>query len=306
MRIGIIIILHKFLRTSVALTLLVGACSTESEPDDGLRVVATTSVVFDLVSNVVGDAATVEALIPIGTDPHEVQLSARQVAELREADLVVSIGLGLEAGLEDALEDAKADGVVVLELGVDLDPRRFPDGEPDPHVWLDPARMQEATMLIARSLAEIDPTTDWPANATAYAAQLAEADRQIFGLVSGLAFDQRSMVTNHDALGYFADRYGLDVVGVVIPGGSTLSDPSSAALAELVEVIDSTGVLAIFAETTESDRLAQSIASETSGSVQVVELLTGSLAEPGMAGDTLISMLLVDAERIVAALGADD
>ncbi len=298
--------MHKFLRITVALALLIGACSAESEPDDGLRVVVTTSVVFDLVSNVAGDGATIEALIPVGTDPHEVQLSSRQVAELREADLVVAIGLGLEAGLADALNAAQADGVTVLELGPALDPRRFPDGEPDPHVWLDPERMQEAVRLIAASLTEIDPTMDWLAKATAYTEQLADADRQIFELVASLAADQRAVVTNHDALGYFADRYGLDIVGVVIPGGSTLSDPSSAGLAELVELIDSTGVRAIFAETTESDRLAQTIAAETSGSVQVVELLTGSLAEPGQAGDTLISMLLVDAERIVAALSAHD
>ena len=302
-RIGIIIILHKFLRTIVLLGLLVGACSTSpGTPSGHITIVATTSLVADLVKNVVGDRAEVELLMPLGADPHEFQLTAKQGAQVREADLVVAIGLGLEAAVSDSLAAAASDGVAVVELGPLLNPRSYPDGQPDPHVWMDPLRMADAAILLADALAAQDGTVDWNASAQSYADQLIETDRTIALLLAGLPSDRRVMVTNHDAFGYFADRYGLEIIGVVIPGGSTLANPSSAEIADLVKLIDEVGVPALFVETTESDKLAIAIASETTKPVTVVELLGASLAPAGEPGDTLISLLLVDAERIVAGL----
>lgn len=303
-RIGIIIIFHKFLRAFVLVGLLVGACSTNpAVPAGPITIVATTSVVADLVENVVGDRAQVELLMPLGADPHEFQLTAKQGAQLREADLVVAIGLGLEATVMDTLDAAAGDGVPVVQLGPLLNPRNFPDGQPDPHVWMDPLRMADAALLVADALAAQDGTVDWKMSAQSYADQLIETDRTITSLMAGLRTDRRVMVTNHDAFGYFADRYGLEIVGVIIPGGSTLANPSSAELADLVKLIDDLGVPALFVETTESDRLAMAIASETNSPISVVNLLGASLAPAGEPGDTLISLLLVDAERIVAGLG---
>lgn len=296
--------MHKFLIGMAVLTIGTAACSAGPDPASGsLRIITTTSIVGDVVSNVVGDLAQVDVLIPPGGDPHEFQLSAKQVAQLRDADLVVAIGLGLEPSIAASLVEATADGVEVLELAPLLDPRSFPDGTPDPHVWLDPIRVAEAAHLIATKLAALDESVDWTGRAEVYAAQLREADGQIAALIGGLAADERQMVTNHDAFGYFADRYGLEIVGVIIPGGSTLANPSSAELAELVRVIDELSVPAIFAETTESDQLANTIAGETKEPVSVIELLTESIAPTGQPGDSLISLLLTDAERIVAALG---
>lgn len=303
-RIGIIIIFHKFLRALGLFGLLVGACSTNAiTPSDQITIVATTSVVADLVENVVGDRAQVELLMPVGADPHEFQLTAKQGAQLREADLVVAIGLGLEAALSDTLAAAADDGVPVVELGPLLNPRNFPDGQPDPHVWMDPLRMADAAILVADALAAQDGSVDWMVSAQSYADQLFETDRTISSSMATLPADRRVMVTNHDAFGYFADRYGLEIVGVVIPGGSTLANPSSAEIANLVKLIDELGVPALFVETTESDRLAIAIASETKSPITVVELLGASLAPAGEPGDSLISLLLVDTERIVAGLG---
>ena len=296
--------MHKFPLLLTVIAIAGAACTTEpAQPADTLRIVATTSIVGDVVSNVVGDQAEVSVLIPSGGDPHEFQLSAKQVAELRDADLVVAIGLGLEPSIAKSLDDAATDGTRVLELGPSVEPRSFPDGSPDPHIWFDPVRMIEATRLIADTLAALDSTTDWSANAETYAEQLADTDRQIAALIGGLGADQRKLVTNHGSFGYFADRYGLDVVGVIIPGGSTLANPSSAELAELVRTINELAVPAIFAETTESSELALAIAGETTQPVTVVELLTESIAPAGQPGDSLISLLLVDAERIVDGLG---
>lgn len=267
-----------------------------------MTVVATTAIVGDLVANVVGDHATVEVVIPLGADPHDFRPSARQLTAIAGADLVVSIGLGLEETLSDVLASAAQDGTAILELGPQLDPITRDDGGLDPHVWLDPERMAAATELIAGALADLDSTVDWGTAADAYAAQLAALDDEIAAILDAVPADRRRLVTNHEALGYFADRYGFEVVGVIIPGGSTLAAPSSADIAALAEVIATEEVPAIFAETTQPATLAEAVAAEADTEVVVVELFTESMGEPGSEAGTLIGMLRVDAARIAEAL----
>ena len=127
-------------------------------------------------------------------------------------------------------------------------------------------------------------------------------DADISATLSAIPEGDRVLVTNHDALGYFAARYGFEIAGTVIPSGTTLAEPSSAELAALVEEIQQRGVQAIFAETTEPSTLADAIAAEAGEAVQVVELYTGSLGEAGTGADTLIGMLLTNAQRIAGAL----
>jgi zinc/manganese transport system substrate-binding protein len=284
-----------------------------------LRVVATTSVLGDLVANVVGDAANVDVLLPIGADPHDYQPSARQLALVNEADLVVANGLRLEEGLADALESAEADGSNVLEVAPQVDPIPIDatgsQGEPcdpsveaagpsrcDPHVWTDPVRMAAAARIVAGELAALDDSVDWEGNAERYAERLLAADEEIASALDAVPDERRILVTNHDSLGYFADRYGFEVVATVIPGGSTLGEPSSAELAELVAMIGETGVPAIFAENVEPSTLAEAVAAEVGSGVAVVQLHTDSLGEAGSGADTLIGMLLTNADRIVAAM----
>ena len=292
------------------------ACGGGSDGDasGAVRIVATTSVVGDLVAHVAGDAATVEVLIPVGADPHEFQASSRQAAAVQEADLVVAVGLGLEEGLSDVLDAAAGDGVTLLEIGPQVDPMPFGSGTGatesggdhtdglDPHVWLDPVRMEKAAHLVSDALGVIDPAGDWDARADAYADELRAADAEIASLVATIPPPARVLVTNHDALGYFAARYGFDVIGVIVPGGSTLGSPSSAELAALVAVVRERQVPAIFAETIEPVTLADAIAAEVGAQVKVVELYTGSLGEPGSGADTLVGLLLTDARLIVDAL----
>ncbi len=291
------------------------ACGgSDGDASGAVRIVATTSVVGDLVAHVAGDAATVEVLIPVGADPHEFQASSRQAAAVQEADLVVAVGLGLEEGLSDVLDAAAGDGVTLLEIGPQVDPMPFGSGTGatesggdhadglDPHVWLDPVRMEKAARLVSDALGAIDPSGDWDARADAYADELRAADAEIASLVATIPPAARVLVTNHDALGYFAARYGFDVIGVIVPGGSTLGSPSSAELAALVAVVRERQVPAIFAETIEPVTLADAIAAEVGAQVKVVELYTGSLGEPGSGADTLVGLLLTDARLIVDAL----
>lgn len=284
---------------------LLGACDAGgTDEPEGLRVVATTTVLGDLARQIARDDAHVSVVLPTGADPHDYQMSSRQVADMHNADLVLANGLQLEAGFGDVLEAAADDGVNIVELAPLLDPLPFSEGGLDPHVWLDPVRMAEAARIIAAELAAIDPSIDWVGRADDYAAELMATDKEIVEILSAVPVDARKLITNHDALGYFAERYGFEVVGTVIPGGSTLADPSAAEVAHLAEVLDREGIRAIFAETAVSTALAEAVAAEVGDEVRVVELYIGSLGEPGTEADTLIGMLLSNAQRIAEALNA--
>lgn len=305
--------------------------------DERLSVVVTTTIWGDVVSNVTGNDAAVEVLFPIGADSHDYQLSAAQVAAMQRADLVVVNGLALEEGILDVIEGLEADGANVLELAALLDPIAFGGGEPaggehsdegaggecdpeaghgddedegdhgdgegscDPHVWMDPLRVADAAELIAGELAALDASVDWMANAATYADGLRELDAEVVSMLSAVPEDRRKMVTNHRAFGYFAQRYDFELVGAVIPGASTLADPSSAELAELVEVVTEANIDVIFAENVEPAALAEAVAAEV-GDVEVVELFTESLGGPGSGADTYTDLIRINAERIAGAL----
>lgn len=306
---------------ALVLAMLLAACGDgESDAGDSeLVVVATTTILGDVVGNVVGDDARVVVLTPEGADPHDFQPSSSQVAAIEVADLVVANGLLLEAGMADILASAIDDGGNVLQIAPALDPLPFGfdagddhdgdnqnetgDGALDPHVWFDPLRMGEAARLIAGELAAMEPAIDWMASAESYAAELTALDEEIVTILGDIPQDRRRLVTNHDALGYFADRYGFEIVGTVVPGGSTLGDPSSEALADLVALMRAEGVSAIFADATQPAALAEAVAAELGTEVEVVSLYTGSLGESGSGADTLIGMLRTDARRIATALG---
>ena len=297
--------------------LILASCGQGSaEDEDALSIVVSTNILGDVVTQLTAEDASVDVLIPVGVDPHDFQPSARQVAAISEADLVVVNGLGLEEGLDDVVESAESDGVAVLEIAPLVDPLPFEphdedegnEGEEgheglDPHVWTDPIRMSTAVTAIADKLKEVAPEIDWTSRAGGYAADLAEADETIKEVLAAIPEENRKLVTSHDSLGYFADRYQLEVIGVVIPGGSTLADPSSEELAALVETMRREGVTAIFGETTRPSALAETLAAELGADVKIVELFTGSLGEAGSGADTLPSMLVTNAKRIAEALG---
>jgi zinc/manganese transport system substrate-binding protein len=296
----------------LALALISGACGgdgVEGVDDDGILVVASTSILGDVAQQILGDAGRVEVLIPIGADPHDYQPSSQQASLMARADLVIANGLRLEEGLLDVIDAARDDGARVLEIGPMLDPLPFSrfDDSLDPHIWLDPARMAEAARIIGNELQLIAPDSDAADRAIAYADVLMGVDAEMEEILSVVPHDQRKLVTSHHAFGYFADRYDFEIVGVVLPGGSTLADPSSAELAALVETMRAAGVRTIFAETTETPTLAEAVAAELGGEVRVVSLYTGSLGEEGSGADTLVGLLLTDAHLIADALsGAGD
>jgi zinc/manganese transport system substrate-binding protein len=329
---------HRLAATVAAcagIALAVTACGGGStEPSSGPpTVVATTTVLGSLaeeISTCAGGTAT--TVMPVGADPHDFSPSSADVATMVGADVVIANGLGLEEGLVDALESARADGANVIEIAPMLDPIEFgghadkdhadeghsdegdhgheddhghgdehDHGSLDPHVWFDMNRMADAAVIIGDTLAE----SGGEAYATCgqqVADEIRTAEAEVRTLLESVPEDRRVLITDHDALGYLAEGYGYEIAGVVIPGGTTLAEPSSAELSALVETIRAKGVPAIFANTAESSALSEAVASEAGGSVEVVELYVGSIGGPGSGADTYVAMMLTNARLIADAL----
>jgi zinc/manganese transport system substrate-binding protein len=187
--------------------LAVGACtmgtSTGTADGDPVEIVATTSIIGDVVSNIVGDAAIVDVILPVGTDPHDFEPSPQQVASITDADLVVANGLGLEEGLIDVVEGTAAEGTPVLLLAEGVDPLPAANNEDgsqastgDPHFWHDPDRMAKAIDLIVGELSALDDSVDWAGQAAGYRAEVSEAGAEADEILSVVPVERRSLVTN--------------------------------------------------------------------------------------------------------------
>lgn len=307
-------------------TLLIGGCSTTSAPaDDGVTVVATTTQLGSIVGDITACAGgTSTTLMGPGDDPHEFAVSSAQVASLVRADLVVANGLGLEQSLEPALENAVSDGATLYEVAPNLNPLSYADlneavdadhgaeesgtgadhdhGTEDPHVFLDAGRMAEAAALIGARIADVTGDDSYSTCGSQVSEKLQATDAEVTEILSTIPEDRRVLLTDHEAYNYFADAYGFRIVGVVIPGGGTDAEPSSAELADLVTVIRDEGVHVLFSNNSLSPVLLESLAAEAGGDVTVVQLYTGSLGEPGSGADTYAGMMLTNAHRIADAL----
>ena len=292
------------LATTVLATLLTG-CST-SPDDDRPTVYVTTNILGDVVREIAGDQLAVVDLMAPGADPHSFELSAQQAAGMREAELIVTNGLGLEEGLAQHVDAVADEGVEVFAAGDHVDVLEYSDaGGPDPHFWTDPEQMLLVIDALAPELAELagaDGAAAVEQAATEYRADLIALDAQIADQFAAIPSEHRALVTNHHVFGYLARRHDVTLLGAAIPGGTTLAAPSSSDLQELVDAIDASGVRTIFAESSQPDRLVQVLADEADRDVDVVELITESLTPPGEPGDTYLDMLRVNTERIVTGL----
>ncbi len=379
------------------------ATSEESEPEArDLLVVTTTNIVADWVENIGGGNIEVFSLVPVGADPHAFQPGARDVAKVADADLVLSVGLGLEESwLRDLLQNTARDPSTIVELGEMIDPIEFgathaeevelleelshaaheveegeigpeealaeirelleavgegedhgdeegeeehgdelvamvmellndfdeghigageaiealeslsADGEEeheghghgihDPHFWFDPIRVKLVVDDIAERLSSLDPARGdtYVANASAYGAELDDLHTWTQQQLAGVPQANRLLVTSHDSLGYFANLYDFEVIGVIL-SITTEVEPSPGDLVDLVEEVREYQVPAVFGETTVSDRLAQAVATE-SGAV-FVRLYSGSLGGDGSGASTYVEMVRTNVGRIAEAL----
>jgi ABC-type Zn uptake system ZnuABC Zn-binding protein ZnuA len=277
----------------VALTMAAcGQPDQGSENPDRLKVVATTSIVGDVVSNVGREMIDLIILLPLGVDPHGYDPSPQDIVKISEADVVFANGAGLEEFLEPMLESAGAvDKVVQVSESISSTSLEDESGGVDPHTWMSPKNVMKWVETIELTLSQLDPANaeNYQSNAAAYRAELTNLDEWIRQQVAAVAVENRNIVTDHANFGYFADAYGFLQAGTIITGYSTMSEPSAQSLAALEDAVRELGVKAIFVGNTVNPGLAERIAEDTG--TRLVFVYTGSLSEPGGDADSYINYM---------------
>ncbi|MFB6953837.1 zinc ABC transporter substrate-binding protein AztC [Streptomyces niveus] len=290
-----------------------GAVGCTAAGQDRPTVVVTTNILGDITRNVVGEEAEVTVLMGPGADPHSFGISAPQAASVEQADLVVYNGLGLEENVLRHVEAAKEAGVPTLAVGDAVDPIAYTSGEsadePDPHFWTDPERVHRAVGIIADQVAEHVKGIDRKAvekNASGYGGEITELTSWMRTAFDEIPEGSRQLVTNHHVFGYLAERFGFRIVGAVIPSGTTLASPSASDLRSLADAVEKAGVKAVFADSSQPDRLAQVLRSESRIDVDVVPLFSESLTEKGKGAATYLEMMRANTRSIATGLGTTE
>jgi ABC-type Zn uptake system ZnuABC Zn-binding protein ZnuA/ABC-type Mn2+/Zn2+ transport system permease subunit len=293
------------LATTAALLAVTGCGSGSGARDGQIEVVATTTQIGDWVREVGGSAVAVDQILQPNTDPHEYEPRPSDVAGAAAAKLVFASGDGLDEWVGQVVSDSGSDARVV-DLGAAV-PERLP-GESsgaeasryDPHWWHDPRNAEAAVREIERRLATVDPSRRrlFERNAGAYLVELRALDAGIARCMGSVPASQRKLVTDHDAFGYFADRYGIEVVGTVIPSQTTQAQPSAKDLSALADLIEREHVEAIFPESSLSTQVAEAIASQTGASAGYV-LYGDTLGPEGSDGATYLQMETANADSMV-------
>jgi zinc/manganese transport system substrate-binding protein len=289
-----------------------GAGSTAD--DDRPSVVVTYAVLGAVVADLVGDAANVTVLMGDGVDPHDWAPSARDIETVTNADLVVANGLDLEEGLIDVLEQAEADGVPVFHATDHITVRELDDdghadededehadedehghAAGDPHFWVDPIAMRDVVTALGTTLATVG--VDVAGRAADLEGRLTQLDEETRASLEVIPADGRKLVTGHESMGYFGDRYDFTLIGAVVPGLSSQGEVSAGELAALRDEIVAEGVPAIFTEVGTPAAVVEAIGQEAG--VQVVELPSHNLPEDG----SYFSFIRAISSAIAGALG---
>lgn len=285
--------MRKAFFITLFIALLLSACTPAmpvSQPGKK-KIIVTYSILGAIVKQLVGDQADVVVLIPNGQDPHEWEPSAKDIETLMNADLIVQNGLGLEGGLEKTMSQAVAAGVKTFIASDHIKIRQVGQGEgipnsgadqavgsPDPHIWTDPLTIGQVVAALSDSL-KIDLGLDVSTQAQGLESQLESLNSEITANVDTLAESNRNLVTGHESLGYFADRYGFKLIGAIIPSLNPQAGVSAADMAALKTLITQNQVKAIFSEIGTPKTISDSIGRETG--VKVVELATHLLPPDG-------------------------
>ena len=293
---------------------LTGCGSAPQNSDNAVSVLASTSFLADIAQNVAGDRLTVDSLLPIGSDPHAYQAAPSDVAKISESDLLILNGVEYEHFIESLLENAGGERIVVeATAGLEPHPAEEHADEAesgagheheagDPHMWLDPNLVITYVENIRDGLIQVDPdgAETYKANADAYIAELKELDAFIKEQVDTIPVERRLLVTNHEAMGYFAERYGFEIVDMILPSFSSEAGASAQEIVAAVEAVRSSGAPAIFLGEVENADLANQIAAETG--VKVVDDLYLESLTDGAPAPTYIEMMRHNVTSIVEGL----
>ena len=301
---------RRMLLAGLAAIVLTAACSARGgTSSDGtgnpeaLDVVATTSVLADLVQQAGGSHVAASSLVPPGGEVHTFDPTPADIARVADADLIVTNGLGLDDWVADLARDSGTRAPVVV-LGEELDGVTYlagdgPEGTVNPHLWMDVGNAIRYAVRIGDELAKVDPANAeaYGSSTKAYTQGLTELDGWARDQIAAIPEARRKVVSFHDALPYFAEAYGLEIVGTVIdaPG----QDPSAGEIADLIEAIRAAGATALFGEAQFNPELARTIAEET-GITVVTDLYTDSLGDP--PADSYEGLIRWDVDKVVEAL----
>ena len=273
-------------------SLFFSACQANVPAANGKKtIVVTYSILGSVVKDLVDGKANVVVSMPNGQDPHEWEPSAKDIETLTKADLIVQNGLGLEGGMEKALAQAKEAGVMFFTASDHITVRHvgagegIPSGDPDqavgaedPHLWMDPVDMKNIVDALAAQI-KTGLGIDLSDQAQSLDARLDSLTQDITGMVAAIPVDNRKLVTGHELMGYYAQRFGFKLVGAIIPSVSSQAEVSASDLAALKKLIEENQVKAVFTELGTPPAVADAIGKETG--VKVIELTTHSLPEDG-------------------------
>ena len=270
---------------------------------------ATTTIVADLVRQLAGDRVRVESLMAAGVDPHSYKATPRDADRLAAADLVVASGLGLEGKLAELLTRLGRRGHVmtVTEQLPEEDLLSVGGGRFDPHVWFDCGLWKRCVPTVAEALVNLDPAgaEEIRARAAAFVATLDEVDAQVRGRLAAIPDGRRVLVTAHDAFQYFGRAYGIEVVGV--QGTNTESEAGLGDINRLVDLLVEREIPVVFLETSVSDRNVRALLEGAAARGHEVQLggrlYSDALGGPGSGAETLAGALLANVDTIVAGLG---
>jgi zinc/manganese transport system substrate-binding protein len=293
---------------ALCLATLAAGCGDEAGAGSGsgVNVVATTTQVADLVRNVGGDRVEIHQILQPNTDPHEYEPRPSDVKSVADAELTVRSGGDVDDWLGDVLDNAGGSGPV-LTLSEHVRTRKNDAGDLDPHWWQDPRNAELAVKAIRDALAKADPrgASGYRRRAARYLARLDRLDRQTAACIDRIPPRLRKLVTTHDALGYYAARYGLEVIGAVIPSLSTQAQPSAGDIQRLVDQIRRTGVKAIYPESAINPKLEEAVARE-SGATTGAPLWADTLGPKGSTGATYVDSIAANTGAIVDGLSGGE
>ena len=286
-----------------SLVVAVAGCG-DSGDEPGVVVTATTTQLADLARNVAGERAEVDGLLSTSSDPHDYEPRPSDAEALIDADLILKSGGDVDAWLDQLVESAGSDApeLVLLDRVDQLEA----DGEVDPHWWQDPRNAVLAVDAIRDDLIAVDPDgrAQYERNAAAYVAEIERLDRGIAACIERVPESERKLVTSHDSLGYFANRYGIEVIGTAIPALTTQAQASAGETAELVDLIRDEDVTSVYPEAGVSSELEEAIAEEAGATVGE-ELWADTLGPEGSGGETYLGALASNAEAMVDGFGGE-
>jgi ABC-type Zn uptake system ZnuABC Zn-binding protein ZnuA len=299
----------------MVLAMILSACSSPASSTDKIQIVASTTIVGDVVKQIGGDHISLTVILPIGADPHTFEPRPQDAAAISDAQIIFLNGLELEHSLEPVIQTNATGKIVEVSDGVQVLP--FEDihegintpaaeghihASGDPHTWMDPNLVMVWVNNIESALSELDPANAdvYSANALSYLSQLSDLDAWIQTEVSKLPVERRKLVTDHESLGYFAHRYGFELVGLVVASLSSNASPSAQELAALENTIRQQNVPAIFVDTTVNPALAQQVAQDTG--IKLVTIYNGSLGDANSGVTNYIDFMKVNVKAIVEGL----